>query len=103
MPQVAVRAPMPRPVEPEDLTAYAFLSTPSLSPDGKTVALSVHRALLDKDEYEGNLWLVPVAGGAPRQLTTAGKDSGAKVSPGGKRIAFTSERGMGEGGKGNGP
>ena len=57
---------MPRPVEPEDLTAYAFLSTPSLSPDGKTVALSVHRALLDKDEYEGNLWLVPVAGGAPR-------------------------------------
>ena len=93
---------MPRPVEPEDLTAYAFLSAPSLSPDGKTVALSVHRALLDKDEYEGNLWLVPLAGGAPRQLTTAGKDGGPKFSPDGKRIAFTSKRDLGKEDKGNG-
>ncbi len=93
---------MPRPVEPEDLTAYALLSAPSLSPDGKTAALSVHRALLDKDEYEGNLWLVPVAGGAPRQLTTAGKDSGPKFSPDGTRIAFTSKRDMGKDDKGNG-
>ena len=93
---------MPRPVEPEDLTAYAFLSEPSLSPDGTLVALSVHRMLLDPDEYEGNLWLVPWAGGEPRQLTTAGKDSAPKFSPDGKRILFTSRRELGKDDKGNG-
>ena len=92
---------MAKPVEPEDLTAYAFLSEPSLSPDGRWAALSVHRALLDKDEYEGNLWLVTLEDGAPRQLTTAGKDSGPKVSPDGRRILFTSRREMGKDDKGN--
>ena len=98
----AVRAGMPRPVEPEDLAAYAFLSEPSLAPDGKLVALSVHRPLLEKDEYEGNLWLVPMSGGAPRQLTTSAKDGGPKFSPDGARIAFTSKRDMGKEDKGNG-
>ena len=93
---------MPRPVEPEDLAAYAFLSEPSLSPDGRTAALSVHHALLDQDEYEGNLWLVPVAGGEPRQLTTGGRDSAPRFSPDGRRIAFTSKRGLAKEDKGNG-
>lgn len=99
----AVRAGMPRSVEPEDLTAYTFLGEPSLSPDGKLVALSVHHAIMDKDkdEYEGNLWLVPVAGGTPRQLTTSGKDAAPKFSPDGTRIAFTSRREMGKDDKGN--
>jgi acylaminoacyl-peptidase len=93
---------MAKPIEPEDLTAYVFLSEPSLSPDGTWASLSVHRALLDKDEYEGNLWLVPLDRGEPRQLTTAGKDSAPKVSPDGKRILFTSRREMGKDDKGNG-
>ncbi len=94
---------MARPVEPEDLTAYRFLGEPALSLDGTLVALSVHRALLDKDkdEYEGNLWLVPLKGGAPRQLTTSGKDSGPRFSPDGTRIAFTSKRDLGKEDKGN--
>ncbi len=93
---------MSRPVEPEDLTAYAFLSEPSLSPDGSLVALSVHRALLEKDEYEGHLWLVPVTGGEPRQLTTAGKDSAPRFAPDGRRLLFTSRRDMGKDDKGAG-
>jgi len=93
---------MLRPIEPEDLTAYAMLSEPSLSPDGTLAALSVHHALLEKDEYEGNLWLVPLKGGASRQLTTAGKDSAPKFSPDGKRVLFTSRREMGKDDKGNG-
>jgi len=92
---------MAKPVEPEDLAAYSFLSEPSFSPDGSFAALSVHRALLDKDEYEGNLWIVPTAGGEPRQLTTAGKDSAPKVSPDGKRVLFTSKREIGKDDKGN--
>src|SRR5947208_12566912 len=92
---------MAKPVEPEDLAAYSFLSEPSLSPDGSFAALSVHRALLDKDEYEGNLWIVPTSGGEPRQLTTAGRDSAPRVSPDGKRILFTSKRDIGKDEKGN--
>src|SRR5207237_269779 len=47
---------MAKRVEPEDLTAYAFLSEPSLAPDASFAVLSVHRALLEKDEYEGHAW-----------------------------------------------
>src|SRR5256884_8896146 len=88
-------------VGPEARAAYSSLSDRSRSPDGSSAALSVHRALLDKDEYEGNLWIVPTAGGEPRQLTTAGRDSAPKVSPDGKRILFTSKRDIGKDEKGN--
>jgi dipeptidyl aminopeptidase/acylaminoacyl peptidase len=92
---------MPKPVEPEDLTAYAFLSEPSLAPDGSFAAVSVHRALLDKDEYEGNLWIVPTKGGEAKQLTTAAKDGSPKIAPDGKTILFTSKRDIGKDEKGN--
>ena len=92
---------MAKSVEAEDLAAYSFLSEPSLSQDGSFAALSVHRALLDKDEYEGNLWIVPTDGDEPRQLTTAGKDAAPKVSPDGRRILFTSKRDIGKDDKGN--
>jgi dipeptidyl aminopeptidase/acylaminoacyl peptidase len=35
---------------------------------------------------------VPTSGGEPRQLTTSGKDEGARWSPDGKRLAFLSTR-----------
>ncbi|HWM52850.1 MAG TPA: S9 family peptidase [Thermoplasmata archaeon] len=92
---------MAKRVEPEDLTAYAFLSEPNLSPDASFAVLSVHRALLEKDEYEGNLWRVPLDGGEATQLTTAGKDSAPKVSPDGKWILFASKRDVGKDDKGN--
>src|SRR6266508_1662395 len=92
---------MAKAVQPEDLAAYSMLSEPSLSPDGAFAALSVHRARLDKDEYEGNIWIVPLDGKAPRRLTTSGKDGAPKVSPDGKRILFTSKRGLGKEDKGN--
>src|SRR5256884_1826745 len=92
---------MAKRVEPEDLTAYAFLSEPSLAPDAFFAVLSVHRALLEKDEYEGNLWRVNLDGGEAIQMTTAGKDSAPKVSPDGRWILFTSKREMGKDDKGN--
>src|SRR5438445_270729 len=97
----ATRPRMNQSVEPEDLTAYAFLSEPSLSPDASFVVIAVHRAILDKDEYEGNLWVVPRDGTGPRELTTAGKDSAPKIAPDGKRILFTSKRDIGKDDKGN--
>src|SRR2546430_8785595 len=88
-------------VEREDHTEYAFPTDPSLSPDASFVVIAVHHAVLDKDEYEGNLWIVPRDGTGPRQLTTAGKDSAPKTAPDGKRILFTSKRDIGKDDKGN--
>src|SRR5439155_22225134 len=92
---------MAKRVEPEDLTAYAFLSEPSLATDASFAVLFVHRALLEKDEYEGTLWRVPLDGGKAIQITTAGKDSARKVSPDGNWILFTPKRGTGNDVKGN--
>ena len=39
-----------------------------------------------------NLWIVPLAGGAPRQLTFTGRDGNARWSPDGSRLAFLSSR-----------
>ena len=42
--------------------------------------------------YEGDLWLVPAAGGDARRITNhAGSESLAKFSPDGTRIAFTAQ------------
>ncbi len=92
---------MAKAIQPEDLAAYSMLSEPSLAPDGTFAAISVHRARLDKDEYEGNIWIVPFDGKAPRRLTTSGKDGAPKVSPDGERILFTSKRGLRKEDKGN--
>ncbi len=57
-----------------------FLSSPSLTPDGKTVIFS----------FEGDLWKASVKDGAATRLTAMqGYENNAKLSPDGKWIAFT--------------
>lgn len=67
--------------------AVRLASDPALSPDGKTLAFA----------WRGDIWTVPIAGGAARQLTQhPAADRQPKFSPDGKRLAFTSDRGDGQ-------
>ncbi|MBK6830633.1 MAG: PD40 domain-containing protein [Flavobacteriales bacterium] len=88
------QAPGKRVITPQDLWAVKRLSSPELSPDGRTAAIVVQEWSIEKNKPTSNIWLVPVAGGEPRKLTTAQAGDGSPTwSPDGTRIAFVSKRG----------
>ncbi|GAA0879284.1 S41 family peptidase [Algoriphagus jejuensis] len=66
----------------ESKTPY-FVLDPTLTPDAGEIVFS----------YEGDVWKVPVAGGASMRLTAMdGIESRPAVSPDGKWLAFTAEQ-----------
>jgi dipeptidyl aminopeptidase/acylaminoacyl peptidase len=78
----------------DDLLAVKGVSDPQLSPDGKLVLYSVGTIDREANRGRSDLWLVPVEGGEPKQLTFApGNDSEGRWSPDGQTIAFVSDRG----------
>ncbi len=91
---VTVFAADKHPLTPQDIWAMKRLGSPALSPDGKTAAFTVQEWSVEKNKGTTNLWLVAVAGGEPRRLTTAQAADGSPVwSPDGTRLAFISKRG----------
>ncbi len=76
----------------DDLMALHRIAEPQISPDGRWVVYSVGTPDLEANRIPRNLWLVPLAGGEPKQLTRSGRDSHPRWAPDSKRIAFLSAR-----------
>ncbi len=81
-----------RPMQVDDLYHIITTEDPQISPDGHWVVYV--RVTLDKDDnsYKRNLWISPIQGGKPRQITRSGKDSQPRWSPDGAHLAFVSAR-----------
>jgi dipeptidyl aminopeptidase/acylaminoacyl peptidase len=76
-------------VTPDDLAALRTPGTPTISPDGTAVVVSVIRPDLESDEYVGHLWRMPADGSVPpRPLTRGHRDTAPVFSPDGRWIAF---------------
>src|SRR5437879_718335 len=78
---------------PADLTRVQLVTDPQLAPDGRRVAFVVTTLSEERDEYLANIWVVDLAGGAPRRFTAGPRpDLEPRCSPDGTRLAFLSER-----------
>src|ERR1700680_3842187 len=82
----------------DTMLKLARISEPALSPDGTQVAFTVQKVDLDKNNKPSQIYVVPVLGGSPRQLTQeASKDGNTnerpRWSPDSKQIYFVSDRG----------
>ena len=97
-----------RPVTIDDILGIKAVASPAVSPDGTHVLYTVRHwesdrasnaaAPGDRMEARARIWKVPVAVGAPRQITFGERgDSQPKWSPNGRYISFVSARGTGTG------
>ena len=102
-----------RPMTIMDIMDLKTVGGVSLSPDGSNVAYAVSgwehpsarpsadpakpdTAKGEKHEMRSHIWMVPAAGGTPRQLTFSERGENApQWSPDGRSLAFLSSRGSG--------
>jgi dipeptidyl aminopeptidase/acylaminoacyl peptidase len=81
------------PFAASDLVAMARLTDPRVSPDGSQVAFVLRTTDLAANRGRSDLWLVPLAGGDARRLTTAPEnDTEPRWSPDGGSLFFLSSR-----------
>jgi dipeptidyl aminopeptidase/acylaminoacyl peptidase len=91
------QAPAPagaRQLTAEKMWALKRLGDPAITPDGLKAVVPVTEYDINENKGLTDLWLIPVAGGPARQLTSdKASDNQATVSPDGKWVAFISKRG----------
>src|SRR5437868_3846546 len=79
--------------EVEDLFELHLIEDLDCRPGLDVAACAVTRADRKRDGYQSALWLVPLDGSAPRQLTAGtSRDDYPRWAPDGQRLAFVSDR-----------
>jgi dipeptidyl aminopeptidase/acylaminoacyl peptidase len=86
-----------RKIELSDFQKIVAVTSPEISPDGKSIVIVVSRVNWDEDRYDSQLVLVDIATGKQRPLTSARKGlSSPQWSPSGDKLAFLAEVGEGK-------
>jgi Tol biopolymer transport system component len=89
----ALMAQSRHPLTFDDLIAFGRVGDPQISPDGKWLAYSITRIDVSKNAGNSDIWLIPMGGGTPKQLTQSEKrDNNPRWSPDSRKIAFISSR-----------
>lgn len=82
-----------RRIEIDDLGAIVRISSPRISPDGRSIVIVVSRPDYEENRFENRLVLVDIKSGAQRRLTsTRPAVNSPRWSPSGDRIAFLAMR-----------
>jgi dipeptidyl aminopeptidase/acylaminoacyl peptidase len=69
------------------------IDDPRISPDGKLVAFTVQTVDVPANKKPVQIWIVPLEGGSPRQITRDGESNQRpRWSPDSRRIAYLSDR-----------
>jgi dipeptidyl aminopeptidase/acylaminoacyl peptidase len=81
------------PFDAQALLDLARIGDPQVSPDGRLIAYSVQTIDVPNNKRVTQIYVMPVAGGEPKQVTQAGQDSERpRWSPDSRHIAFISDR-----------
>jgi dipeptidyl aminopeptidase/acylaminoacyl peptidase len=82
-----------KPFDSSAMMELKRMSDPQISPDGKWVAFTVQTVDVAANKKPSQIWMAPLAGGTPRQITHDGEaNQRARWSPDSKRIAYISDR-----------
>ena len=71
-----------------DIEALVSVGRPDIAPDGSFAVFATSRPDLEANRQVGQLWRVDLPDGTPRRLTRGTADSGPRLSPDGRTLAF---------------